>query len=289
MWERAREDKLGIVSSFCKAWEPSTCSLSDRLFTGMEADRNHWWKHLYLYGGDNIQGLLYANQFGLMLPFFPRLEDARLAARMNLAVPLPYALVGRDQDTLCFLRTWHEPRLHWHYHSLSIDRPVPSVTDRFALTHDFDLLGHQAVQSGGLIIRPARMKDLDRLLPLECEYQQEEVLAPGMQLNVDALRVSLGKSLEHGRTVLVELGSEIAAKASINALGFSCAQIGGVYTRPHLRNHGLATALMKFMVQAILEEGMGLTLFVKRDNLPALRVYEKLGFRPMGAYSIVYY
>lgn len=292
MWRRARLADYGTVTTYCRAHEPDTVGLSDRLFTGIDRDLGQWWQHLYLFGSEPVEGMLYANQFGLFLPSFPRLDIARNAARTRIDLPLPYALVGRDQDTLCFLRTWQEPKLHWHYHSLAIEAPLAApipIEGGKGGNLALNLTRFSPISQGGLTIRPAQAADLDRLLPLECEYQQEEVLASGMMLNVDALRASLGRSIIHGRTLVAELGTELAAKACINALGFSYAQIGGVFTRKHWRNHGIASALMKFMVQAILEEGMGLTLFVKRDNMPALRVYEKLGFHPRGAYSIVYY
>jgi len=55
--------------------------------------------------------------------------------------------------------------------------------------------------------------------------------------------------------------------------------IGGVFTHPNYRGTGMATST----TSAVMQEAFGLTqsvvLFVRSDNLPAKRVYDKLGFK----------
>ncbi len=63
------------------------------------------------------------------------------------------------------------------------------------------------------------------------------------------------------------------------------AAIGNVFTRPDLRGRGLATAVTGAVVEALLEEGIGLiVLNVAQDNEAAIRCYQRLGFRPHCAY-----
>jgi ribosomal protein S18 acetylase RimI-like enzyme len=58
--------------------------------------------------------------------------------------------------------------------------------------------------------------------------------------------------------------------------------IGGVYTDPEHRNKGYAT----LATSAITEEGLktadAAALFVRSDNHPAIRTYEKIGYRKIG-------
>jgi RimJ/RimL family protein N-acetyltransferase len=58
--------------------------------------------------------------------------------------------------------------------------------------------------------------------------------------------------------------------------------IGGVYTHPHHRSRGYAT----LATSAITEEALGKSdtaaLFVRSDNHPAIRAYEKIGFVKIG-------
>ena len=55
--------------------------------------------------------------------------------------------------------------------------------------------------------------------------------------------------------------------------------IGGFYTKPKYRNKGCATSLASFLVSEALKKTNNIGLFVRWDNYPAKRVYEKVGFR----------
>jgi predicted GNAT family acetyltransferase len=135
----------------------------------------------------------------------------------------------------------------------------------------------------------AGLADLDTVLPLQCAYEVEEVLAPGMPLRTDASRLILRQQITRGLVTIVQAGAQIIAKAGLNATGSRYAQIGGVYTLPQWRNQGIASQLMKLLVQAMLACGWGGSLFVKTHNTPALRVYRKLGFQEQGSFSVVYF
>ena len=278
-WRHGTRSDKQAVEAFLRRFEPDTTAIIDRTFLSTDSEPDNWWQDLWLYGQDEVLGVLYTNRFGLCMPFFPSLDRCREASRDTSNGPYqPFALVGRDSDTLNLINRWAPPQLHWHYLSFSI---LFEDIKNWASEHTSKLRG--------INCRLARPEDLDKLLPLECDYQREEVLTPGMVLYIDGARVSLEKAIKQQRIFLAEVGTEIVAKASVNASGWKYKQIGGVFTKKMWRNHGVASSLMNFLVQSILEEGRGLTLFVKRENLPALRVYGKLGFKPRCSYSIIYY
>lgn len=55
--------------------------------------------------------------------------------------------------------------------------------------------------------------------------------------------------------------------------------INTVAVRPELRRRGLGRALMERLLEAVAAEGVRrATLEVRRSNIPALRLYEQLGF-----------
>jgi predicted GNAT family acetyltransferase len=58
--------------------------------------------------------------------------------------------------------------------------------------------------------------------------------------------------------------------------------IRGVFTIPTSRSHGLATSVCSALVQELIKLGKVPTLWVSKDNLPALKVYKKLGFKDTG-------
>ena len=58
--------------------------------------------------------------------------------------------------------------------------------------------------------------------------------------------------------------------------------IGGVYTSPKCRNRGYATAATSAMTEEALRNAEAAALFVRSDNRPAKRAYEKIGYRKIG-------
>jgi len=58
--------------------------------------------------------------------------------------------------------------------------------------------------------------------------------------------------------------------------------IGGVYTNPNHRNKGCATLATSAVTEEALKNAEAAALFVRSDNRPAIRVYEKIGYRKIG-------
>ena len=57
------------------------------------------------------------------------------------------------------------------------------------------------------------------------------------------------------------------------------ALIRGVYTVPSLRGKGLATSVCSALVKELIGSGKMVLLWVTKTNLPARKVYEKIGFK----------
>jgi GNAT superfamily N-acetyltransferase len=58
--------------------------------------------------------------------------------------------------------------------------------------------------------------------------------------------------------------------------------IGGVYTYPSLRNKGYATLAVSAITEEALKKSEATALFVRADNYPAIKAYEKIGYRKIG-------
>ena len=58
--------------------------------------------------------------------------------------------------------------------------------------------------------------------------------------------------------------------------------IGGVYTDPAHRNKGYATLATSGITKEALTKAEAAALFARADNLPAIRAYEKIGYRKIG-------
>jgi RimJ/RimL family protein N-acetyltransferase len=58
--------------------------------------------------------------------------------------------------------------------------------------------------------------------------------------------------------------------------------IGGVYTHPESRNKGYATLATSAVTEEALRNAETAALFARTDNYPAVRAYEKIGYRKIG-------
>jgi len=58
--------------------------------------------------------------------------------------------------------------------------------------------------------------------------------------------------------------------------------IGGVYTNPTYRNKGYATLATSAVTEEALKNAETAALFVRSDNYPAVRAYEKIGYMKIG-------
>lgn len=58
--------------------------------------------------------------------------------------------------------------------------------------------------------------------------------------------------------------------------------VRGVFTAPEERNEGCSTSVCSALVRRLLQEGREVMLYVSRDNLSAIKVYRKIGFRETG-------
>ncbi|MCL2705518.1 MAG: GNAT family N-acetyltransferase [Spirochaetaceae bacterium] len=138
-------------------------------------------------------------------------------------------------------------------------------------------------------IRIATQKDIENLLPLQKNYEIEEVLPSSEMFNEVISKKHLSMILKNQITVVAEKSGKIIAKANTNGKGFIYYQIGGVYTLPEYRNIGISTALVSYLIEKIFSQGMKASLFVKTNNPAALKVYINLGFNKMEEFQIIYF
>jgi len=278
-WFRLKYSRLDELKHWLAVNEPASVALIDRLF--MRPGEAQAWQDRLLCHGDEqaINAVVYANPSGLYLPLGMANATSRFPHKN-----LPFALVGLDCDVNPCMALFQPARIHWHYRSMYLPNPVSGLPVQKLTNIDFAPRNWQGMQ-----LRLAVPADLQAVFPLQCAYETEEVLSPGMPLHSDATRASLERSLLSRTVLVIEAGNKIVAKVGINACGFRWAQVGGVYTLPAWRNRGLSSELMKFLVQAMLGAGWGLSLFVKNHNEQAMHVYKKLGFTDAGSFSVVYY
>jgi GNAT superfamily N-acetyltransferase len=140
-----------------------------------------------------------------------------------------------------------------------------------------------------LAIRSACPQDLPGLLPLQIRYELEEVVVSKERFSEPACRQNLKRALREQLVLMAELNGSVVAKAGTNARGFGVDQIGGVFTLEKLRNSGIAFRVMEELLRRVFAHKDMACLFVKKDNLPALALYKRLGFATADSYRISYF
>ncbi len=133
-----------------------------------------------------------------------------------------------------------------------------------------------------LSIRPAQLNDLKGLVQLENACFTTD------RLSRRSFRHWL--SAENCELMVAEIGTLIAGYILIiHHPGTRLARIYSLAVFPHERGKGIAKALLTAGEQAAQQDGrFYLRLEVSVDNVPAISLYEKLGFQKFGLYRDYY-
>jgi ribosomal protein S18 acetylase RimI-like enzyme len=174
-----------------------------------------------------------------------------------------------------------------------LEKSSKVTTDIF----DYDLMSLDTLPSKkGLLagpknleLRVPQMIDLDALAPLQAGYEQEEVLPSRSTFNPAASRVNITNIIANGLILAAELNGKLVGKINVNAVSFTRYQVGGVYVSPDFRGMGIASRMTTQFITSLVNKGKGITLFVKKNNIPAQRLYNSIGFNIKGDYRIAYY
>jgi uncharacterized protein len=82
---------------------------------------------------------------------------------------------------------------------------------------------------------------------------------------------------------------KIKAQANIQTYTSKINQVGGVFTLRDERGKGYCKAIVSELCRRIIQRGKTPTLMVRKNNTPAVRAYEALGFRYYCDYLLISY
>jgi len=169
-------------------------------------------------------------------------------------------------------------RIDYHLMSLDVDWSTNASPGRIT-------------RSGpaGLVMRKPVPGDEENLFALQAAYEQEEVIPGNSAFNPSFCRLNLNHILSTEQVLVAELNGLLVGKINTSAESFTRYQIGGVYVRPDCRGLGIGLKMTEVFSESLLARGKGLTLFVKKRNAAAVKVYRKAGFRVLADYRISYY
>jgi RimJ/RimL family protein N-acetyltransferase len=129
-------------------------------------------------------------------------------------------------------------------------------------------------------LRPAAVEDTALMWQWHCDFVNEAI--PG---DPQPMRENVQRSIEEGNIYLWDDQGPVSLAARGRRLphGYS---VGPVYTPPHLRGRGYASACVAALSQAILDGGSHFcTLFTDLANPTSNRIYQRLGYQPVCDYT----
>lgn len=283
-WREAKKSDFPDLVLFLKEHEHRCVSLTSRLLqtvTDPFYDRKPGIL-LNRDSGEKITGVLYLSSQGTILPVFSRATS----------------FAGSDLKEI----TSFTKRFIKRFHSIigtthDVDRTESLLSAQPLSRNSYVLMSKENADfpspisplPPGVQIRKADSKDLRRLFPLQKNYEIEEVLVHPDRFNPGGCMAHLRYNLNRHIIYCAEAGRNLIAKAGTNGKGFNFYQLGGIYTLPQYRNLGISTALVIRLVGEITSLGKKVCLFVKTENAPALKVYQKLGFDIRDNFSVAYF
>jgi ribosomal protein S18 acetylase RimI-like enzyme len=145
----------------------------------------------------------------------------------------------------------------------------------------------EAPEPGETGLRRAKLFDLDDLVPVCALAHAEELGVDPLERDRDGFRWRTRAQIEDGRSWLWVEHGVIRFKAEASAWTPQAVQIQQVWVDPEVRRLGYGKRGMRDLCRLLLETTPTVTLFVRTDNLPAIRLYESIGMAHVGSYRSV--
>ena len=144
-----------------------------------------------------------------------------------------------------------------------------------------------APEPGGTGLRPARLDDLELLLPACARAHEVELGIDPLARDADGFRWRTRAQIEEGRSWLWAEDGTILFKAEASAWTPSAVQLQQVWVDPDVRGQGYGDRGLRDLIRLLLERVPRVCLFVRADNPPAIRLYEKVGMEHVLDYRSV--
>ncbi len=144
-----------------------------------------------------------------------------------------------------------------------------------------------APEPGATGLRAATPDDLELLVPACAAAHEVELGIDPLRRDPDGFRWRTRTQVEDGRSWLWAEDGVIRFKAEASAWTPAAVQLQQVWTDPDARGRGYATAGLRDLIRLLLERVPRVCLFVRAENAPAIRLYEKVGMQHVLDYRSV--
>jgi len=144
-----------------------------------------------------------------------------------------------------------------------------------------------APEPGETGLRPARLADLDLLVPACARAHEVELGIDPLARDADGFRWRTRTQIEEGRSWLWAENGVILFKAEASAWTPEAVQLQQVWTDPAARGAGNGSRGLRDLIRLLLGQVPRVCLFVRADNTPAIRLYDTVGMEHVLDYRSV--
>jgi uncharacterized protein len=183
-------------------------------------------------------------------------------------------LIRGEQDTL---------NSFWKYYANN--RQQPRLICRETL---FEL--KQPLSSGERTpeLRPATLKDLDKVLAVNASMAFQEAGINPMQSDPSGFRSRVARRIEQGRIWVWTENDRLVFKADIMAETLQSVYLEGVHVHAEERRKGYGLDCLASLTNMLLERTDSICLAVNEKNQNALKFYEKAGYQFHSHYETIH-
>jgi RimJ/RimL family protein N-acetyltransferase len=144
------------------------------------------------------------------------------------------------------------------------------------------------LSSGRVVGRRIEPRDLELVTAWRVAYNIEAIGAQESLELWEESRASIARSMQEGRSWILEKDGEPVASTSFNTAIKEAVQVGGVWTPPPLRRQGYGRCVVAASLLDARSDGVGKAiLFTGEKNIGAQKAYTVLGFRHIGDYRLM--
>jgi uncharacterized protein len=136
-------------------------------------------------------------------------------------------------------------------------------------------------------LRAATPADLERLIPACAAAYELELHVDPIARDEEFFRWRTASQIDEGRSWLWLEDDTILFKAEASAWTPQAVQVQQVWVDPEARGRGYGARGMRDLLRLLLETTPNVTLFVRRENAPAIATYEAIGMRKVLEYRSI--
>lgn len=174
------------------------------------------------------------------------------------------------------------------------DKPYRYKNEYFIMKltkNDFKKIDEQIE---GYYCTSGNISHFEKSKDLQFLYHKEEVYTNNSYYPYNVEMIAYKKLLKSRLNYIVFTKDEnniAVSKSNINGESPNYFQLGGIYTKEEFRNKGLSKLCVSCLIADVFSNSnkKNLILYVKKENLPAIKLYQRLGFTILDESMLCYY